>query len=113
MRWRSKAYLNWIRLLPCAHCGRSGDVEAHHIKGVGGLSGAGLRASDYLAMPLCPDCHAGLHNAQLPRAEQWQWLAKTQAAFFESMARGLGPKSTRLLIEGLAGDYTPEMGGQI
>jgi len=58
--WRSKAYLRWVRTLPCAGCGM-GQSEAHHpiACGLGGTMGG--KASDVLAIPLCRVCHRELH----------------------------------------------------
>jgi hypothetical protein len=57
---RSKRYLNWVATQPCAMCGGQGG-DAHHIKGVGHLSGAGLKASDLMTMPMCRPCHEAAH----------------------------------------------------
>ena len=52
---RDPAYLNDVRQLPCLVCGRFPSVP-HHAK-----HGRGARrvASDYDAIPLCPDHHTG------------------------------------------------------
>ena len=36
-----------------------GPVEVHHIREGQGM---GQRASDYLTIPLCPECHRGQHG---------------------------------------------------
>lgn len=41
--------------LPCACCGAVG-VQVHHIREGQGM---GERASHWLTVPLCPDCHTG------------------------------------------------------
>ena len=41
--------------LPCAVCGAVG-VQVHHLREGQGM---GQRASNYLTVPLCPDCHVG------------------------------------------------------
>ena len=51
---RDKAYLNWIRSLRCAACGRSPRNEAAH---VGRDGGKGMKCSDYATIPLCVHCH--------------------------------------------------------
>jgi hypothetical protein len=50
---RSWRYLAWIRTLPCAVCGAQ-PSEAAHTGSDGGMS---MKASDYSAIPLCPNCH--------------------------------------------------------
>ena len=68
--WRSTKYLLWVKSLPCAVCGNL-QVEAHHLKGCGGFSGVGLRASDCLAVPLCRKCHNESHRAG---SAEWQLI---------------------------------------
>jgi hypothetical protein len=41
--------------LPCACCGTEG-VHLHHIREGQGMA---QRASNFLVIPLCPDCHTG------------------------------------------------------
>ena len=76
--WRSPSYLAWVRTLPCCVCGCTGGNEAHHIKGVGHHSGAGIKACDSLTMSLCPTHHRELHATP----EQWPlqvaWVAMTR-----------------------------------
>lgn len=52
---RSWRYLAWIRSLPCASCGQDPAGEAAHTGSDGGMS---MKASDYSAVPLCPNCHS-------------------------------------------------------
>jgi hypothetical protein len=51
----AKRHLSIVASLPCALCGVQ-PVEVHHL-----LSGRtpGRRSSDWLTIPLCPDCHRG------------------------------------------------------
>ena len=51
---RDVQYLNWIRSLRCAACGREPRSEAAH---VGRDGGKGIKASDYSVIPLCHRCH--------------------------------------------------------
>lgn len=51
----AKKYMVRVANLPCACCGASG-VNVHHIREGQGMS---QRASAYLTIPLCPDCHTG------------------------------------------------------
>ena len=50
---RSRAYLAWIRSLPCAICGETRGIEASHT----GPHGIGQKSSDYSAIPLCDKHH--------------------------------------------------------
>lgn len=62
---KNEDYLIWIRTLPCLACGRHG-VEAHHVgkdwtnkMGVSLSGGTGMKPSDYVCLPLCPEHHRG------------------------------------------------------
>ena len=48
-------YMGRVASLPCACCGADG-VEVHHVREGQGMS---QRASNFLTVPLCPDCHRG------------------------------------------------------
>ena len=52
---KDKSYLGWVAQQNCVLCGAYG-VHCHHIREGQGMS---QRASDYLAIPLCPECHQG------------------------------------------------------
>ena len=52
---RTRKYLDWVASQNCVLCGATG-VHCHHIREGQGMA---QRASDYLAIPLCPDCHQG------------------------------------------------------
>ena len=64
-RIKSEKYLEWVRGLPCANCQAPGPSEVHHIKGIGSFSGVGKKASDYLSMPMCAQCHRDFHAGYL------------------------------------------------
>lgn len=51
-------HMGRVAELPCCLCGTQ-PVELHHI-----LEGRtpGRKSSDWLVIPLCPDCHRGSHN---------------------------------------------------
>ena len=72
--WRSKKYLAWVKTLPCCLCGCPSD-DPHHVKGIGNLSGAGLKASDIYTMPLCRRCHNRIHD---PKTDEDQSAANDQ-----------------------------------
>lgn len=64
--------------MPCAGCGAPW-AEAHHFSGDLHLSGIALKAPDLYAVPLCHDCHDGLHLRTLVdwRLHQRGWLIWT------------------------------------
>jgi hypothetical protein len=74
--WRSRKYLSWIRKQPCFN-GCYGPTVAHHITGVGSLSGTGRKAGDNYAIPLCVECHAEMHGDSTLWAHQWEFIART------------------------------------
>lgn len=47
-----------VASLPCAVCELDG-VQLHHIRDGQGMA---QRASNYLVVPLCPDCHTGRYG---------------------------------------------------
>ena len=51
----SSRHMGRVAQLPCACCGVTG-VHVHHIREGQGMA---QRASDWLTIPLCPDCHVG------------------------------------------------------
>ena len=65
-RWVNKKYTDWVATLPCVNCGLDDETTvAHHLKhryAPHGGGGMGLKANDYLSMPLCFECHASAHN---------------------------------------------------
>ncbi len=77
-RWRSEAYLSWVRTLPCCSC-RGPGGDAHHLIGVGQLGGMGTKAPDSYVMPLCRLCHQAIHNSPEDWPTQWEWVARTVA----------------------------------
>jgi len=75
-RWENKDYLKFISEMPCANCHIKDDtVVAHHLKHIySPLSGgAGIKASDIFAMPLCFECHDRLHKGDRGVID-WQGL---------------------------------------
>lgn len=63
----AKRHLTRVAALPCCVCGADG-VEIHHI-----LEGRtpGRRSADWLAIPVCPDCHRGSENGIHGRRNMW------------------------------------------
>ena len=75
-RWENKDYLKFVSEMPCANCHiKDGTVVAHHLKGrFSPLSGgAGIKASDIFAMPLCYECHTKAHSGYKDILD-WQHL---------------------------------------
>lgn len=52
-------HLAWVRSLPCACCEAPGPSQPHHHTH---FRGAGQRAHDRYAMPLCWRCHRDFHD---------------------------------------------------
>ncbi len=65
-RWVEKDYTRWVATLPCVNCGLHDEtIVAHHLKhrhAPHGGGGIGMKAHDWLTMPLCFECHASAHN---------------------------------------------------
>ncbi len=53
----SKRHMGRVAELSCCLCGGQ-PVEVHHARS-GEAAGAGQRASDWLTIPVCPECHRG------------------------------------------------------
>ena len=58
---RDKKYLQFIRSLCCCFCGSSQNIESHHMVAKG-HGAKGLKTSDLRAVPLCFECHRGIHQ---------------------------------------------------
>lgn len=82
-RWRSPKYLAWVRTRPCVVCGGRANA-AHHLIGMWGLSGMGLRVSDALTMPVCDgpfsSCHRDIHASKDLQQLQPEWIELTLRA---------------------------------
>ena len=65
-RWVEKDYTRWVATLPCANCSIHDEtIVAHHLKhrhAPYGGAGMGMKADDWLTMPLCHSCHDRAHN---------------------------------------------------
>lgn len=61
MATEDSTYLNWIRGLRCWACDGHPPSHAHHHTG---RRGAGQRAHDRDAMPLCAKCHRDFHDGR-------------------------------------------------
>jgi hypothetical protein len=92
-RLESKIYRDWVCTLDCVICGAPGYAEdqivAHHMKGVGYLSGVSLRAGDEWSIPMHVTCHTEWHQAQITELTmQWEWVARTQARAIAAILAG-------------------------
>lgn len=67
--WRNKKYLKYVGQR-CMMCGNP-EAVAHHIKGIGFLSGAGMKCADYYTYGLCAVHHAKAHEM---RDKESQWF---------------------------------------
>jgi len=76
MTWRSKKYLTWVKTLPCSLCRAPAD-DAHHLIGIGGMGGMGMKAPDWATLPLCRECHGKMHLDPELWPEQWRYVART------------------------------------
>lgn len=59
---KDKDYLAFEHKEPCLWCGRNDNIQVHHLKEAG-YSGEGIKAPDWLSIPLCASCHAKYHLA--------------------------------------------------
>ena len=50
-----RKHMGRVAELPCSCCGAHG-VQVHHIRDGQGMA---QRASNWLTVPLCPECHTG------------------------------------------------------
>ena len=78
--WRNEAYISWVKTLPCAMCGIPHCGDAHHLKGIGGMSGAGITAPDWAVMPLCREHHSMMHARPELWPHQYEYIARTLGA---------------------------------
>lgn len=59
---KDKDYLAFEHKEPCLWCGRNDGIQVHHLKEAG-YSGEGIKAPDWLSIPLCASCHIKYHLA--------------------------------------------------
>jgi len=90
-RFRSPAYLDFVRSLSCCVCGSPANA-AHHLKGIWHASGVGLKASDALSMPVCDGvgdtCHRRIHSEAHLRWQQPIFLIETINAGLDEYPSG-------------------------
>jgi hypothetical protein len=56
-----KDYLHHQHTEPCLWCGKSANIQVHHLKELG-YTGEAYKADDWLSLALCADCHALYHT---------------------------------------------------
>ena len=85
--WRSEPYLDFVRSLPPVDNNPHIEGErsvAHHLIGVGGLSGVGMKAPDYMTMPMTVKGHAEMHDNPELWTGQWQMICRTIGAAIDA-----------------------------
>lgn len=60
---KDNEYLNFVRKETCLICGTS-ICEAHHVK-LNDLAGLGQKTPDYMAVPLCDNCHRNMSGGHI------------------------------------------------
>lgn len=81
--YRNEKFLNWIRSKPCCHCGKPPNSHAHHLIGVGIISGVAKKISDALTIPLCGECHALVHQ-DVSQIDQLHYFTRLMKQAFQS-----------------------------
>jgi hypothetical protein len=87
-RWQSRAFLEYVKTLPCSVPDCNGrTIEAAHM----GARGIGRKVHDTLAIPLCREHHEESHR----QGREWKhyediehWQIQTMASAFTFLARG-------------------------
>lgn len=59
---KERKYLELIKSLPCSICSQAAPSEAHHVK----------QHKQYIAIPLCYDCHRGSFLGWHGQKKSWQ-----------------------------------------
>ncbi|HFT9628878.1 TPA: DUF968 domain-containing protein [Escherichia coli] len=67
-RWVDEKYTRWVKMQPCACCGKPAD-DPHHLIGHG-QGGMGTKAHDIFTLPLCREHHNELHADPLAFEEK-------------------------------------------
>lgn len=92
----SNPHLSLVASYPCMVCDAKPPSTVHHCHGPsmherGFGRGMSQRPSDYLAIPLCYDCHQGRNGIDgTLGSKKWESLYGTQAEFIDELGRMLG-----------------------
>ena len=70
---RSSKYLRWVAEHHCLSCyAPPPAVIAHHVRYLG-KSGVGIKVGDNFTVPLCVECHNGLHSHKEGERSWWHY----------------------------------------
>lgn len=76
-----REHMGRVASLPCACCGTYDGSQVHHIREGQGMA---QRASNFLVVPLCPECHTGTYGVHGDKSRmrarkhtELGWLADT------------------------------------
>lgn len=79
-RYRSEEYRQHVREHGCLICGYP--ANAHHMRVIE-KGGMGLKVGDNNCVPLCHDCHHGLHRSGLSEGDWWAIQGVDPVAWIE------------------------------
>ena len=73
---RNKEYLEYLRKQPCLWCGKSNNIEAHHLR-INGFGGVSIKPKDVYCVSLCKECHVNYHiHGSDKFFEDCKWITK-------------------------------------
>lgn len=76
---RCRAYLDWLRLQPCQHCGRTPyPPHSYSEPSHAGFRGTALKAPDNLASSACHTCHARHHSKESRHHPKYDKLTRVE-----------------------------------
>jgi hypothetical protein len=105
--------MEWVKRQPCSITGQEPAGDAHHIIGIGNLSGVGLKPPDWASMPLTRWEHTHMHQTPEEWTGQWEYIVETLDRAIEERVlvyyAGLEPYRTATTWEQTA----RELGGHI
>ena len=71
-----KEYISAEHKEPCLWCGKTSEIQVHHLKELG-YTGTAYKADDWLSIPLCQDCHIAYHtNGKEDFERAMSWITK-------------------------------------
>ena len=92
MNSKERQYLAAVKSLPCCACGAAAPSSAHHIREGQGMA---QKASHYLTIPLCYECHQGDYGTHRNRKQfaaihgsELDLLAKTIERLYATQGEG-------------------------
>lgn len=79
--WRSEKHRRLVASLDCVICGKGAPTQCAHVNFGKGL---GLKTSDALTFPACPDCHhhhdqGGVWSKPERALKEWEYCDATRA----------------------------------